>query len=132
MWRLWWLVSGLRNLQEQHIAFSAVTDVYSVCLSSLQFNEGEGRMHSSLEIGPNDYIVGGINAAPSDAGRAGGSSEIYSLLKFKGIKTLVYFGIAENVCVLNKAEGMRAMYGLGFEVILARDVTDAFTVGECR
>ena len=92
-----------------------------------QFNEGEGRMHASLEIGPEDYIVGGINGAPTNGGRGGGTSEIYSLLKSRGIKTLIYLGIAENVCILNKAEGMKQMYELGFDVHLARDVTDAFT-----
>ena len=84
-------------------------------------------MHASLEIGQEDYIVGGINGGPTNDGRGGGTSEIYSLLKSRGVKTLIYLGIAENVCLLNKAEGMKQMYQYGFDVHLARDVTDAFT-----
>ena len=33
----------------------------------------------------------------------------------------------ENICVQAKAEGMDNMWKLGFDFVLARDMTDAFT-----
>eukprot|EP01051_Picozoa_sp_SAG22_P012063 SAG22_NODE_1222_length_5126_cov_3.213248_4_plen_225_part_00 len=105
-------------------------------------------MDPLLEIGDDDYIVGG-----------GTITDVYSVLKHEGIKHLIYMGYAENICMQYKAEGMFNMvrqrsplftalpcvslpflcdstaltagrcnqWKLGFDFILARDATDAFT-----
>jgi hypothetical protein len=73
-------------------------------------------MDPLLEIGEEDYIVGG-----------GTITDVYSILKHAGIKHIIYMGYAENICMQYKAEGMFNMWRLGFDFILARDATDAFT-----
>lgn len=51
--------------------------------------------------------------------------EIYNLLKHEGIKNVVLMGVHTNMCVLGRPFGIRQMVRLGFNVALARDLTDA-------
>ena len=81
-----------------------------------RINAGEMRMDTDLVIAESDFIVGG-----------GTVDEVYSILKGEGIETVIYMGFAENICVQGKAEGMINMQKLGFDFILARDITDAYT-----
>ena len=50
---------------------------------------------------------------------------LYTLAKQRGITHLVYMGVHTQVCLLGKDIGLRNMKALGFECILARDLTDS-------
>ncbi len=51
--------------------------------------------------------------------------EIYNFLHHEGIKNVVLMGVHTNMCVLGRPFGIRQMSYLGFNVALARDLTDA-------
>ena len=51
--------------------------------------------------------------------------EIYNVLHREGIRNVVLMGVHTNMCVLGRPFGIRQMVGLGFNVALARDLTDA-------
>ena len=51
--------------------------------------------------------------------------EIYNFLHHEGIKNVVLMGVHTNMCVLGRPFGIRQMSYLGFNVVLARDLTDA-------
>lgn len=51
--------------------------------------------------------------------------EIYNFCKQEGIDKIVLMGVHTNICILNRGFGARQMTQLGFEVALARDLTDA-------
>jgi hypothetical protein len=56
-----------------------------------------------------------------------GRQETYSICKGKGLTHIIYMGLHTNMCVYNRAEGLKSMYGAGLECMLARDLNDAFT-----
>lgn len=56
----------------------------------------------------------------SDSGQ-----EIYNFCKAEGIDKIALMGVHTNICILNRGFGARQMTRLGFEVVLARDLTDA-------
>jgi nicotinamidase-related amidase len=70
------------------------------------------RENSLLSIGPHDFI--------SDDG-----SEIYNLLRQKGIRTLFLMGVHTNMCVLTRTFAIRQMSRWGIQCVLVRDLTDA-------
>ena len=51
--------------------------------------------------------------------------EIYNFCKQEGITNIALMGVHTNICILNRSFGIRQMTRLGFQVILARDLTDA-------
>ncbi|HET6423009.1 MAG TPA: cysteine hydrolase family protein [Planctomycetaceae bacterium] len=51
--------------------------------------------------------------------------EIYGFCKTHGIKNIVMMGVHTNMCVLGRPFGIRQLVRLGFNVALARDLTDA-------
>lgn len=51
--------------------------------------------------------------------------EIYNVCAQAGIKNIVLMGVHTNMCVLGRPFGIRQMVRLGFNVALARDLTDA-------
>ena len=51
--------------------------------------------------------------------------EIYNFCKLEGIDKIVLMGVHTNICILNRSFGARQMTRLGFEVVLARDLTDS-------
>jgi nicotinamidase-related amidase len=51
--------------------------------------------------------------------------EIYNFCRQEGIDKIVLMGVHANICILNRGFGARQMTRLGFEVVLARDLTDA-------
>jgi nicotinamidase-related amidase len=51
--------------------------------------------------------------------------EIYNFCRQEGIDKIVLMGVHTNICILNRGFGARQMTRLGFEVVLARDLTDA-------
>jgi nicotinamidase-related amidase len=70
------------------------------------------RQHALLEIKEPDGI--------SDSGE-----EIYSFFTAHTIRNVVLMGVHANMCVLGRPFGIRQLVRLGFEVALARDLTDA-------
>lgn len=53
------------------------------------------------------------------------AQEIYNFCQAEGIRNIVIMGVHTNMCVLGRPFGIRAMVKLGFNVVLARDLTDA-------
>jgi nicotinamidase-related amidase len=51
--------------------------------------------------------------------------EIYNFCKQEGITNVALMGVHTNICILNRGFGIRQMTRLGFQVVLARDLTDA-------
>jgi nicotinamidase-related amidase len=51
--------------------------------------------------------------------------EIYNFCKLEGITNIALMGVHTNICILNRSFGIRRMTQLGFQVVLARDLTDA-------
>ena len=64
-----------------------------------------------------------IDVVAGDVVSASGS-EIYRLFKHEGIENVVVMGIHTNMCVLGRPFGIRNLVDLGFNVVLARDLTD--------
>lgn len=50
--------------------------------------------------------------------------EIFSYFRNHGIKNVVMTGVHTNLCVLGRPFGIRQLVKLGFNVVLARDLTD--------
>jgi nicotinamidase-related amidase len=65
-----------------------------------------------LTIAPGDVI--------SDSG-----TEIYNVLRQRGIGTVFYMGVHANMCILNRTFGIRQLARWGIHCILVRDLTDA-------
>ncbi len=70
------------------------------------------RQHPGLTIAPQDRI--------SDKG-----SEIYSLLREKGIDTVLIMGVHTNMCVLNRTFAIKQLTRWGIRCALVRDLTDS-------
>ncbi|MBL8214696.1 MAG: isochorismatase family protein [Bryobacterales bacterium] len=70
------------------------------------------REHAAIDIVGYDGV--------SDNGQ-----EIYNFCKQEGIDRIALMGVHTNICILNRGFGARQMTRLGFEVVLARDLTDA-------
>ena len=65
-----------------------------------------------LTIAPGDVI--------SDSG-----TEIYNILRQRGIASVFYMGVHANMCILNRSFGIRQMTLWGVHCVLVRDLTDA-------
>jgi nicotinamidase-related amidase len=70
------------------------------------------REHPAIDIVGYDGI--------SDSGQ-----EIYNFCKQEGITNIALMGVHTNICILNRAFGVREMKRLGFNVVVVRDLTDA-------
>ena len=70
------------------------------------------RQHPAIGIEAEDAI--------SDDGQ-----EVYNVLARKGLKNLIFMGVHANMCVLNRPFAIKRMVRWGFDVVLARDLTDA-------
>ena len=81
------------------------------------WNYGSMFQNPAMRIATSDFIVQG-DSEPK---------EIYSLLKRLNISNVIVGGIAENICVQGKTEGIPTLQRLGFNPVLARDLTDAQT-----
>jgi nicotinamidase-related amidase len=51
--------------------------------------------------------------------------EIYNYCKREGITNLAIMGVHTNICILNRSFGIRMMKRVGFNMVVARDLTDA-------
>jgi len=70
------------------------------------------RQHAAIEIGKDDFI--------SDNGL-----EVYSILKGRGIDTLLILGVHTNMCVCNRSFAIKQMTRWGVKCVLVRDLTDS-------
>jgi nicotinamidase-related amidase len=70
------------------------------------------RQHAAIDIVGYDGV--------SESGQ-----EIYNFCKAEGIDKIALMGVHTNICILNRGFGARQLTRLGFEVVLARDLTDA-------
>ena len=70
------------------------------------------RQHPAIDITGFDGV--------SDSGQ-----EVYNFFKQEGITNVALMGVHTNICILNRGFGIRQLTRLGFEVVLARDLTDA-------
>lgn len=82
------------------------------CDTPETFYKAWTREHAAVPIAPGDRI--------SDNG-----AEIYSLLRQKGIKNLLFMGVHTNMCVLNRSFAIKQMTRWGIRCALVRDLTDA-------
>lgn len=74
-------------------------------------NWGGDAMHSGLKIGKDDLI-------------AWGTREMWNIVQDRKLEKLLYVGVAADICVLGKGEGMVPLRRLGVSCALARDLTD--------
>ncbi len=51
--------------------------------------------------------------------------ELFNFCRLEGITNIALMGVHTNICILNRSFGARQMTKLGFNVVLARDLTDA-------
>jgi len=70
------------------------------------------RQHPAIDIAGFDGV--------SDNGQ-----EIHNFFKQEGITNVALMGVHTNICILNRGFGIRQLTKLGFQVVLARDLTDA-------
>jgi nicotinamidase-related amidase len=70
------------------------------------------KQHSAIKITGFD----GVSAS---------GQEIFNVLRREGIRNVVLMGVHTNMCVLGRPFGIRQLVRLGFQVALARDLTDA-------
>jgi nicotinamidase-related amidase len=89
-----------------------IDDKRGGCDTPDKFYKAWTREHPGLRIDAADVI--------SDNG-----AEIYSFLRSRNIRTLLFMGVHTNMCVLNRAFAIKRMTALGFHCILVRDLTDA-------
>lgn len=70
------------------------------------------RQHAAIDITTKDVIT--------DNGE-----ELFNVLRQYGIKNVVVMGVHTNMCVLGRSFAIRQLTRLGFNVVLARDLTDS-------
>ncbi|MGQ9553923.1 MAG: cysteine hydrolase family protein [Anaerolineae bacterium] len=70
------------------------------------------RQHPAIEIKPEDAI-------------SADGQEVYNILAHKGIKNIIVMGVHTNMCVLNRPFAIKRLVRWGFNVVLARDLTDS-------
>ena len=74
-------------------------------------NWGGDAMNPALKIGADDFM-------------AWGTREVWNIVQARKLERLLFVGIAADICVLGKGEGMVPMRRLGVPCALARDLTD--------
>jgi nicotinamidase-related amidase len=82
------------------------------CDDDSKFFKAWKRQHEAIAIADADVI--------SDKG-----AEVYSFIKSKGIKTMLYVGVHTNMCVLHRTFAIKPMTRWGVPCVLVRDLTDA-------
>jgi nicotinamidase-related amidase len=74
------------------------------------------RQQPGLEIGPDDLIADCNNAR-----------ELFNLCVERNIDTLIYLGVASNMCVCHRDAGLFNAKRHGFRVLFVRDLVEAIT-----
>ena len=89
-----------------------IDDKQGGCDTPDSFYKAWTRENARLHIAPNDAV--------SDKG-----TEIYSLLKLRGIENLLVMGVHTNMCILNRTFAIKQMTKWGIHCVLVRDLTDS-------
>jgi nicotinamidase-related amidase len=89
-------------------------------------------LNPSLVVGSQDLFIGAGQYRPGkksaiDSWGEPAQQELWNFVHAKGITTLIYMGVATNMCVINREFGMIEMRRLGLRTILVRDLTAAMT-----
>jgi nicotinamidase-related amidase len=102
-----------RSLNREKEGPLPIDDADGGCNEDPQCTQGKAwqRQIATLEIAAADVI--------SDSGE-----EIYNVLQQAGIENVIVLGVHTNMCVLGRPFSIRAMVGLGKNVVLMRDLTD--------
>ncbi|HUT30081.1 MAG TPA: ThuA domain-containing protein [Sedimentisphaerales bacterium] len=74
------------------------------------------RQHPDLKIAESDLI-----------GDCNNERELLNFCRHRGIDTLIYMGVASNMCVLHRKFGMLNMGGYGFNIMFVSDMVQAIT-----
>jgi hypothetical protein len=72
------------------------------------------RQHKDLEIDEGDFI-------------SEDTQELYNLCQEKNIATLLYLGVASNMCILNRPTGIIQMTKAGLDCMVVRDLSEAIS-----
>eukprot|EP01116_Phalansterium_solitarium_P020829 TRINITY_DN6272_c0_g1_i4.p1 TRINITY_DN6272_c0_g1~~TRINITY_DN6272_c0_g1_i4.p1 ORF type:complete len:290 (+),score=68.43 TRINITY_DN6272_c0_g1_i4:35-904(+) len=67
-----------------------------------------------------DYIT----IYPDDAIIDNVAQEFYNVLYWRGIKNIVYTGVHENMCLMNREFSIEASWGWGFNPVVCRELVD--------
>ena len=78
------------------------------------------RQNADLIIAEDDYI-----------GDCNNARELLNLCGHRGIDTLIYMGVASNMCVLYRSFGIRNIKRYGLRAYLVGDLTEAITANGC-
>jgi nicotinamidase-related amidase len=81
------------------------------CFPTCKNHQAWSRQHPAITIAQEDGI--------SDSGE-----EIDRYFRQQGIRHVVLMGVHTNMCVLGRSFGIRQLVALGYDVVLARDLTD--------
>lgn len=81
------------------------------CFPTCKNHKAWSRQHPGLDVAQEDGV--------SDDG-----VEIFNYFRQQGIRNVVLMGVHTNMCVLGRSFGIRQLTRLGFNVVLARDLTD--------
>ncbi|QJW99198.1 isochorismatase family protein [Frigoriglobus tundricola] len=79
----------------------------------VKFFKAWTRQHAAITVDPDKGYV-------TDSG-----AEVYSILKAKGLDTLLVMGVHTNMCVLNRSFAIKQMVKWDVRTFLVRDLTDA-------
>jgi nicotinamidase-related amidase len=96
----------------------------------LPIDDSDGGSESVDEYPPNSLVWTRQNEAIEiDQSRdvlCGDEGDLlFSYLQNRGIRFLIYTGVASNMCILNRSFGIKKMLRRGMRTVLARDLTDA-------
>jgi nicotinamidase-related amidase len=96
-----------------------IDDKAGGCDTHDSFRKAWTRENAKLRIDDKDVV--------SDKG-----TEIYSLLRLRGIKNVLFMGVHTNMCVLNRTFAIKQMTKWGVRCVLIRDLTDAMYDPQAR
>jgi nicotinamidase-related amidase len=96
-----------------------IDDKAGGCDTHDAFVKAWNRENAKLHIADHDVV--------SDKG-----TEIYSLLRLRGIKNVLFMGVHTNMCVLNRTFAIKQMTKWGVRCVLIRDLTDAMYDPQAR
>jgi hypothetical protein len=84
-------------------------------------NLGDEKVHTTVQTRQTALIaIDQVRDFISDSGQ-----EIYSLMRARGIETVLLCGVHTNMCVMNRTFGIKSFVSRGIPILLVRDLTDS-------
>jgi nicotinamidase-related amidase len=105
-----------RNVREKLVPALEAAQAYGLTIIHSPHLEGSTlgyKIHPLASPRDGEFIVDG----PQE------QEMLLSILKGRGITTIIYVGYASNMCLLNRPTGFQEMKKQGFEIILLRDAS---------